>query len=83
MATDANASLISNRSTCSGVRSFHRKALMIALDGWDSGDGSGPATIPCTPIAARIGAQFLGLEARHDHHCGRSVVDVRRRSGRH
>ena len=40
-------------------------ALRIAFDGWDSSDGSGPATTPCAPISARIGAPSSSALARH------------------
>ena len=40
-------------------------ALRIALLGWDSSDGSGPATMPCAPISARIGAPSSSALARH------------------
>jgi hypothetical protein len=56
IATDANASLISNSSTCSGVSPSRPSALAMALDGCDSSDGSGPATVPCAPTSARTGA---------------------------
>ncbi len=46
-ATAANASLISNRSTSAGVLPSRPNALRIALAGWHSSDGSGPATTPC------------------------------------
>ena len=64
-ATEANASLISNRSTSCGVLPSRPSALRIALDGWDSSDGSGPATMPCAPISARIGAPSSSAFARH------------------
>ena len=32
--------------------------------GWDSSDGSGPATTPCAPISARIGAPSSSALAR-------------------
>ena len=32
--------------------------------GWDSSDGSGPATLPCAPISARIGAPSSSAFAR-------------------
>jgi hypothetical protein len=50
-ATAANASLISNRSTSAGVLPSRPNALRIALAGWHSSDGSGPATTPCPPIS--------------------------------
>ena len=34
------------------------------MDGWDSSDGSGPATTPCAPISARIGAPNSSAFAR-------------------
>ena len=34
------------------------------MDGWDSSDGSGPATTPCAPISARIGAPSSSALAR-------------------
>ena len=64
MATAANASLISNRSTSAGVRPSRPSALAMALDGWDSSDGSGPATTPCAPISARTGAPSSSALAR-------------------
>ena len=52
--------------------------------GWDSSDGSGPATTPCAPISARIGApSSSALARRHDHHGRGAVGDLRRRPGRH
>ena len=38
--------------------------MRIAFDGWDSSDGSGPATTPCAPISARIGAPNSSAFAR-------------------
>ena len=64
MATDANASLISKRSTWSGVRFSRPNALPMAFAGWDNSDGSGPATVPCAPISARIGAPSSSALAR-------------------
>ena len=51
-ATDANASLISIRSRSPTVRPALRRAWLIALDGWDCSELSGPATLPCAPISA-------------------------------
>ena len=36
----------------------------MAFDGWDSNDGSGPATVPCAPISAKIGAPSCSAFAR-------------------
>src|SRR4051812_39692356 len=55
-ATAANASLISNRSTSAAVLPSRPRAWRIAFAGWDSSEASGPATLPCAPISARIGA---------------------------
>jgi hypothetical protein len=63
-ATAANASLISYRSTSAGVFPSRPSALRIAFDGWDSREASGPATTPCAPISARIGAPNSSALAR-------------------
>jgi hypothetical protein len=64
MATDANASLISKRSTRSMARPSRDNAFLIAFDGCDSSDGSGPATTPCAPISASRGAPSSSALAR-------------------
>jgi hypothetical protein len=40
-----------DRSTSAGVLPSRPNALRIALAGWHSSDGSGPATTPCLPIS--------------------------------
>src|SRR6476661_588863 len=55
MATAANASFISNRSTSAEERPCRPSAFAIALAGWDSNEASGPATVPWAPISASTG----------------------------
>src|ERR1700750_3048324 len=51
-ATTANASLISIRSRSGTDRPALARACLIALDGWECSELSGPATFPCAPISA-------------------------------
>ena len=52
MATAANASLISIRSRSSAPRPALARACLMALEGWEGSELSGPATLPCAPISA-------------------------------
>src|SRR6266568_257403 len=52
MPTAANASLISIRSRSPTARPALPSAWLIALDGCDCSELSGPATLPCAPISA-------------------------------
>ncbi len=55
-ATAANASLISIRSRSATVMPCLDSAWLIAFDGCECSELSGPATLPCAPIRASTGA---------------------------
>src|SRR5260370_42130256 len=52
IATAANASLISIKSRSVTERPAFLRACMIALDGCECSELSGPATTPCAPTSA-------------------------------
>ena len=64
IATDANASLISNKSTSAGVGP-PPSALRIALAGWDSSEASGPGDLAVRPdLGQDRRPELLGLRPR-------------------
>src|SRR5664280_372300 len=64
MPTEANASLISIRSRSETSSPCRLSAFLMAFDGWDCSDGSGPATTPWAPISASTGAPSSSALAR-------------------
>jgi hypothetical protein len=46
IATEANASKISKRTTSLALSASRMRALVIAFDGWDCSDASGSLTTP-------------------------------------